>query len=276
MNVRVNRAVSVLLLLALLGPATSALARPRPETKHAAPADSSSARGRQTTRPGLASIQLSRSERVRSLLQQAGLTAAPSARTAPPTPAPRPKRERQSGQDEAAAGTDHSDAAPTSPDATQSGVDVFVPGPVTDAVARVCGDVTVCGVWWPTALGDRDAYKTCMLHRSAAADGLEFGTSPEEYCSALYNGDCDAPGQPDLAELCSLVPGVAAQWTPDYTFSRITTSGDCRLYKTVAIEEKRVLGLRLEPPLQPAPPGRAGGDQQLSICTGRLYLRIAH
>lgn len=250
-------------------------ARPRHEPQHE-PAAASAQRHPGSANPELEPVRQARAVRIRAILSEAGLGVPNAARhtPSPPTPPPAKKPERANAAGEPDSQTNRGDATPAPADDAAASTDLFVPGPVTDAVARVCGNVTVCGVWWPTALGDRDAYRSCVLHRST--DALDFGTSPQEMCSALYSGDCDAAeGQSDLAELCSLVPGTAARWTADYAFSRMVTSGDCKRYQTVAIEEKRVLGLRLTPPSEgELPPAGGPGDSHLRICTGTLYLRV--
>lgn len=220
--------------------------------------------------------------RIQLLLRQAALLRAQNdAVTAVPTAEPRATRARVlRGDDAASSSRLEATPAPQTTDPTEaagaSTTATLVPGPVTDAVAHICGNVTICGVWWPGAVGDRGGYQSCMLHSTAAAAAdLDFGTSPGEYCSSLYGGDCDdaGPGS-ELAELCSLVPGVAAQWSPDYAFSRIVTSGDCARYNTVALPEKNVLGLRLDAAAALATKAPAGAPPHLTICTAKLYLRV--
>lgn len=221
-------------------------------------------------------------DRIAGLKRQAAVLRAQNAAvTAAPTTEPRATRSRSTHGDDGATAP-RSDAIPDSPnqssDASQDGTTAttMVPGPVTDAVAHLCGNVTICGVWWPGALGDRIAYQSCMLHATAAGSAdLDFGTSSAEYCASLYGGDCDdAASAPELQELCSLVPGVAAQWSPDYAFSRIVTAGDCAHYKTVALPEKNVLGLRLDAVGEGRNRPANGAAPQLTICTAKLYLRV--
>lgn len=264
----------------VLSGATLGASAPRTAPKHATPA--AAAASTRNAAPRDAAPQLQPPARVQVLLRQAAVLRAQNAAvsTAPNEPPRMPRARAVHGDD--AGGSPRIDPTPPAQSADSGTTDqsatapTVVPGPVTDAVAHICGNVTVCGVWWPGALGDREAYQSCMLHSTAAAAGdLDFGTSSAEYCSSLYGGDCDdaVPGS-DLHELCSLVPGVAAQWTPDYAFSRIVTAGDCAHYKTVALPEKNVLGLRLD--ARPTDLGRPanGAAPQLTICTAKLYLRV--
>ena len=273
-----RRAMLAVTAAVVLAGGTLGVTAPRTAGKHApARAAVPSARnaGVQDAGPALGTAG-----RIQSLLRQAAALRAQNVSvTAAPTAAPRATRSRALHAEDAAAA--RADAPPgTQNDASGSAdgsgaTTTLVPGPVTDAVARLCGKVTICGVWWPGAVGDRGAYQSCMLHSTAAAAAdLDFGSSPAEYCSSLYGGDCDdAVAGSDLGELCSLVPGVAAQWSPDYAFSRIVTSGDCAHYKTVQLPEKNVLGLRFDASSPEGKPA-AGAAPQLRICTATLYLRL--
>lgn len=269
--------IAVVMCLALSLVTGAASARGRGEPKHDNHPDAAQTRP-PATADSLARVKAAHTMHVQTLLQQAAQLPA-AAETAARMRRARVESDRglsDAGPPAADPSTGNTD---TSSQAQQR-ADLVVPGPVTGAVARICGaDVTVCGVWWSTALGDHAAYQSCMLHMTAASGDLEFGTTPDEYCSSLYSGDCDAATpQSNLGELCSLVPGTAAQWDSKYVYFNLTTAGDCAYYKAVSIAEKNVTGLKFTQPVpEPAPEANAGGAQGIHfhICTGRLYLKSA-
>lgn len=273
MNARLSRAVPVVLVAAFC------IGAGHPH----APAARSDATAKAAVRLNTAQAQQARQQRILTLTQaiptrlqatenQGGITA-PAPRKPPERL--RPNQDAGQGQDN---GVDRNDSIANQipsevVDAQAAGV--LAVGPVSDAVAHICGrNVTVCGVWWPTAVTDSAQYQNCV--RQTSSNDLDFGASPAEYCSALYTGDCEgaAPGS-DIYDLCSLVPGVAAQWTSQYGFSKFVTHGDCGYYKSVDVREHNVFGFQLQQPDTPDQPAASPAHKPaLKICTGRLYLKI--
>jgi len=273
--------------------------------KAAAPeADKVPARAEALSLSDVAGIRSQRQARFRAMLQRASNIAAaasggpllevplhrPIPRShalslLPPEPTPNPsgseaarRRQPNSPGDGStggnASGPDFVSGASRAP-ASDAQVEIIAANPVSDAVRRVCGDgATVCGVWWPTALGNQHEYDSCMQQHAGAQSDLEFGQSPNELCSALWAGDCEVLREQHgrAADLCALVTGNGVQWTSRYDFGDFVTWGDCGFYSTIDRREENIVGIQLkDAPLFTRLPEDAK-SVPLKVCAGRLYL----
>ena len=203
---------------------------------------------------------------------------------AAPSPSPRPANAAgghrnldnlKNGNSDTSASVDAGSGSSPTFNSADGAVQIIAAKPINEAVSHICGAAaTVCGVWWPTALGNQQQYESCMSQHVTQSD-LEFGESANEYCSALWAGDCESVSpQSSLGELCSLVNGNGVQWETRYDFGDFVTWGDCDNYTTVDQPANNVIGIKLKdvPHLTKPAPQASPTPADLKVCAGRLYL----
>ncbi|MBV8727045.1 MAG: hypothetical protein JO233_04610 [Candidatus Eremiobacteraeota bacterium] len=220
-------------------------------------------------------VQAVRTVRASQLATKTGTKSSSIANT-PPRPVPSPGRDPREHPvgDPNSGGEDPSSGSGYTAGADQPGVQTNAVNPVNEAVLKVCGqDVTVCGVWWPTAQGNEDAYNECMAQHNS--NDLDFGNSTADSCAAQFGGDCQgvtADGSIE-SDLCSLVGGSGITWPSDASFSAFVLSGDCQNFTRVLDRDAALAGIKLSDHPQKPSGDATATPSGVQVCVGKLFLR---